>query len=130
MKKHKPWRVLRNMKRRMVKAMSAIDNKDIERAEWFNATIAEKMKEHGGFCVWYIYMPKVLEWPDVTDMYIRCSERVADSSINPGDYVVRGIAHRCGTDVLLDVTNLDTHSDDLMWFPRTGQTVIPCKEYA
>nr|DAU75843.1 MAG TPA: hypothetical protein [Caudoviricetes sp.] len=140
MKKHSEWRKSKNRARRLYKAVNAVVRRDDARAKWFNDRFA-KMKERAcaiGFPnIWYIDgQYPASDWPPLDDMFVEVSEDnrlsiTERGGVPAGLYVVRGRSRVWSQgvyDALLNVQNVDTGAEELMWFPRMGHRVVSCGE--
>ena len=137
MKKHSEWRKSKNRARRLYKAVNAVVRRDDARAKWFNDRHAFMLEENRKSFLprgcWYICPDHYTnQWPSVDDMFIEVTHGdFADSGNNDvpeGLYVVRRVSHCSLFDKLLDVTNVNTGRDELLWFPRQGHRVVSCGE--
>lgn len=134
MKKHNNWQKNRNRLRRQGFATREIEQADRDRANWFNREIGfaqaahkEIMKEDEPGFAWFIHMPPTSEWPNVIDMYFEHKGSI-DTSAPEGIYHVSRVATDGNRDLLLDAWNMTTGTRHFVWFPRIGQSVIPCTE--
>lgn len=137
MKKHSAWQKDRNRVRRLNREVKAIIRRDDERAEWFNSRHAFMLEENRKRFLpsgcWYICPDHYTsQWPNVDGMFIEVTHGdfadSGNSDVPEGLYVVRRVSHCSQFDKLLDVTNVDTGRDELLWFPRQGHRVVSCGE--
>lgn len=136
MKKHSAWQKDRNRVRRLNREVKAIIRRDDARAEWFNSRFAvmqEKARLFGSGNFWYINEQyPASEWPPLDDMFIEvvrdCHSNDSNSDVPDGLYVVRGVEWEDKYDKLLNVTEVNTGKDELLWFPRLGHCVVSCGE--
>lgn len=137
MKKHSAWQKDRNRVRRLNREVKAIIRRDDERAEWFNSRHAFMLEENRKRFLpsgcWYICPDHYTsQWPSVDGMFIEVTHGdfadSGNSDVPEGLYAVRRVSHCSQFDKLLDVTNVDTGRDELLWFPRMGHRVVSCGE--
>lgn len=137
MKKHNEWRKSKNRVRRLYKAVNAVVRRDDARAKWFNdrhTFMLERNRKTRSYSIcWYICPGHYTnQWPSLDDMFIEVTHGdftdAGNDDVPEGLYVVRGVAHEGQYDKLLDVTNVDTGRDELLWFPRQGHRVVSCGE--
>lgn len=140
MKKHSTWQKDRNRVRRLNREVKAIIRRDDARAKWFNDRFAEMKEKSRGTAfddIWYIDgQYPASDWLPIDDMFIEVSEDrrlsiTERGGVPAGLYVVRGrsrVWSQGAYDALLNVQNVDTGAEELLWFPRTGHRVVSCGE--
>ena len=137
MRKHSAWQKDRNRVRRLNREVKAIIRRDDARAEWFNSRHAFMLEENRKLFLpsgcWYICPDHYTsQWPSVDGMFIEVTHGdfadSGNSDVPEGLYVVRRVSHCSQFDKLLDVTNVNTGRDELLWFPRIGHRVVSCGE--
>lgn len=131
MKKHSHWRKMRRFHRRVLKVACAIEKRDRDRADAWNAAVQKAIADSPNeeyFCI-YMVRPED-EYVDFKDIFIEQSPDMNTFTQKPGIHVVERIAHSSSFDYLLETRVLgdEANRPEFLWFPRLGQKVITAIE--